>query len=79
MNSLKEIDVERKNLRRLRILVDWTAATLCQANLTYREASSLMATTRTTVLQLFPGKEETYDLIYKPRFERILEERFKSN
>ena len=25
---------------------------------------------------LFPGKEETFDLIYRPRFRRIIEERY---
>ncbi|MCG8608462.1 hypothetical protein MJD09_26175 [bacterium] len=76
---LTEIDAERKKMRRLRTLVDCTASILYQANLTHREALNLVAATRKAVFQLFPGKEETYDLIYKPRFERILKERLKSN
>jgi hypothetical protein len=25
---------------------------------------------------LFPGKEETFELIYRPRFNRVIQERF---
>jgi hypothetical protein len=25
---------------------------------------------------LFPGKEETFELIYRPRFHRVIQERF---
>ena len=28
---------------------------------------------------MFPGKEETFDLIYLPRFSRLLAERFGAN
>jgi len=27
---------------------------------------------------LFPGKEETFELIYRPRFSRVIQERFGS-
>ncbi len=28
---------------------------------------------------MFPGKEDTFDLIYLPRFSRLLAERFRAN
>jgi hypothetical protein len=28
---------------------------------------------------MFPGKEETFDLVYLPRFSRLLAERFGAN
>jgi len=28
-------------------------------------------------LKLFPGKEEAFDIIYAPRFKRVLNEKFQ--
>jgi predicted deacetylase len=67
---------EEKKMRRLRIIVDLTAAVLAQEKLTVDEALDLVNATRRTVLHLFPGKERTYDLIYAKRFARIMRERF---
>jgi hypothetical protein len=41
------------------------------------EASELVAATRKYALRLFPDKALTYDLIYKPRFQRLLTEKYK--
>lgn len=71
-----EIAEEARRLRRLRLLVDLTAATLYQANLTPEEAVRLIVECRNAAMDLFPGREETFDLLYKPRFLRILRERF---
>lgn len=68
----EEIEEERRRIRYLRILVDLTQSILYQGNLSYQEAMQLVANTKKTALKLFPGKEETYDLIYRPRFERVL-------
>ena len=67
---------EQVKLRRLRRLVDTTAALLRQANLTLGEALRLAELARAEALRLFPDKAETYDLIYRPRFERLIRERF---
>jgi hypothetical protein len=37
----------------------------------------MVASTRRYALQLFPDKEFTYDLIYQPRFRRLLSEKYK--
>ena len=66
-------------MRRLRTIVDLTTAILYQGNLTAAEALELVAATKKSVLELFPDKGDTFDLIYKPRFERIIKERLKSN
>jgi hypothetical protein len=79
MPTTQEIAEERKKMRRLRTIVDLTAAMLSQGNLSTPEALKLVAATKKSVLSLFPDKEETFDLIYKPRFERIIKERLKSN
>ena len=63
-------------MRLLRVIVDLTAAVLAQEKLSVDEALDLVNATKRTVLRLFPGKEETYRIIYGGRFERILRERF---
>lgn len=67
---------EDKKMRRLRIIVDLTASVLAQEKLTIDEALDLINGTKRTVLQLFPGKEEAFDIIYGTRFARIMRERF---
>jgi len=32
--------------------------------------------TRQYALRLFPDKEQTYDLIYRPRFQRLMAEKY---
>lgn len=63
-------------LRRLRRIVDITAALLWQADLTLGEAQRLVADARSRALELFPDKGETFDLIYGSRFRRILAEKY---
>jgi len=67
---------EEKKMRRLRYIVDLTEAVLVQSNLTLRESLELMDQTKKAALVLFPDTESVYDLIYMPRFRRIIEERF---
>ena len=67
---------EEKKMRRLRYIVDLTEAVLMQSDLTLRESLELMDQTKKAALVLFPDKESVYDLIYMPRFRRIIEERF---
>ena len=68
----EEIEEERRKIRYLRMLVDLTKNILYQGNLSYQEALELVANTKEAALKLFPDKEDTYNLIYRPRFERIL-------
>ena len=69
-------DAEERKMRRLRIIVDLTAAILSQEKLNIDEALDMMNATKRAVLRLFPDKETTYDIIYGRRFERILRARF---
>jgi len=45
-----------------------------QSAMTRREAESLVATVRERILHLFPDGEQTYELVYAPRFRRLIEE-----
>ena len=75
----REIEEENKKMRYLRILVDLTTAILLQEDLSVPEALDLISSTKRQVLSLFPDKEDTYDLIYKPRFERLIIEKLARN
>jgi hypothetical protein len=70
------LDEERK-LRRLRRAMDLAAALLWRVDLTLEEARDVVNHAKQTALQLFPDKEETFDLIYGSRFRRILTEKYQ--
>ncbi len=67
---------EEKKIRRLRFLVDLAEAVLIQSDLSLQEALELIDNTKKAALSLFPDKEFVYDLVYTPRFRRILYSRF---
>ncbi len=67
---------EARRLRRLRLTVDVVGAVLAQQNpLSERDANRLIEGTREAAMRLFPGKGDTFDLIIRPRLQRILRER----
>ncbi len=70
------IKKEEENMKMLRYMVDITQAILMQSELTLPEAYRLLESTRESVLELFPDKEGVYNLIYTPRFRRIIAEKF---
>jgi hypothetical protein len=72
----EELLEEEKRMRRLRFIVDLTQAILMQSNLTLREAFDLVGNAKKAALLLFPDKEAVYELLYAPRFRRIVRERF---
>ena len=41
------------------------------------EASELITSTKRAALNLFPGKELAYDLIYRPRLQRLFREKYR--
>ena len=71
------VRAEELRLKRLRTLMDFTAALLRQADLTLAQAQKLVADAREKALELFPDKGETFDLIYGSRFRRILVEKYR--
>jgi hypothetical protein len=75
-----QIAQENKMLRRLRFLVDLTFATIVQDDsMTVDHAWEHVRALKAAAVAMFPGKEETFDLIYLPRFSRLLAERFRAN
>jgi len=72
------IEQEATRARRAQLVADLTCALLAQqTDLTLGEALGMIADARRTVLDLFPGKELAFNLLYRPRFIRILVERFR--
>jgi hypothetical protein len=74
--SQDEIREENRKVRRLQIVVGLVTNVIRQSDLPVEEALELVANTRQFALQLFPDKESTYDLIYQPRFRRLLSEKY---
>jgi hypothetical protein len=72
-----EIDEESRRARRLRIVVSLTLDVISQGHLPYDEAMELVAAARRVALQLFPEKGDTYDLIYAPKFARLMREMYR--
>lgn len=79
MPTKEELALEEKKMRRLRTIIDLVTAILYQGDHNAAEAYAIIDATKRSVLKLFPGKGETFDLIYRPRFERIIRERLQSN
>jgi len=72
----EEFIKEEQKMRRLRFIVDLAEAELIQSQLSLRKSLDLLDQTKKAALALFPDKGPVYDLIYLPRFRRIIEERF---
>lgn len=76
--SPSENQDENRRLRRLQIMMSMVMSVIAQdPDMTVEEASELVANTRRAALAMFPGKELAYDLIYKPRLQRLMKERFR--
>lgn len=68
----EQIDEESRRIRHLRILVRLTLDTIAGGGLSAEEAAGMVAATRRAALEMFPGKERAFDLIYKPQFQRMM-------
>ena len=72
-----QIEEENRRLRTLRFLVDFSLAYLAQTKLSLEEAQAVVQGVKKQALRLFPDKAETFDLIYLPRFQRLLREKYR--
>ncbi len=72
----KEVKEENRRIRYLRFLVDFSVLSIQQDDLSLEEAQNLVEDVKKAACNLFPGKEETFELIYRPRFNRVIEEKF---
>jgi hypothetical protein len=75
--NLQELEDERRKLRRLQIMMSMVMSVISQdAGLSVEEASELAANAKRAALAMFPDKEFAYDILYKPRLQRLLAERY---
>lgn len=69
---------EQKLIRRLQMMMNMVMQVIAQdRSLSVDEASQMIADARKAALAMFPGKELAYDLIWRPRFQRLMRERFR--
>lgn len=72
-----EVQQEAQKIRRLQIMISMVMSVISQdPNLTIEEASELAAGAKRAALAMFPDKEFAYDILYKPRLQRLMRERF---
>ena len=76
--SAEERAEEQKLIRRLQMMMNMVMQVIAQdASLTIDDAAQMIADSRKAALAMFPGKELAYDLIWRPRFQRLMRERFR--
>jgi hypothetical protein len=69
---------EARRIRRLQVMISMVSSVISQdPGLTVEEASELAAGAKRAALAMFPDKELAYDLLYKPRLQRLMTERFR--
>ncbi|HWS96216.1 MAG TPA: hypothetical protein VN620_07050 [Candidatus Methylomirabilis sp.] len=76
--NFQEQEEERRKLRRLQIMMSMVMSVISQdADLSVEEAAELAANAKRAALVMFPDKEFAFDILYKPRLQRLMAERFR--
>jgi hypothetical protein len=68
---------EERRLRCLQRTVDRTLEILRTSDMSWEEAKALIMRTRDEAVGLFPDKGHVFDLVCKPRFYRVLDEKMR--
>ncbi len=69
---------EARRLRRLQVMMSMVMSVISQdPDLTLEEAAEMAANARRAALSMFPDKELAYDILYRPRLQRLMNERFR--
>ena len=76
--SAQEKVEEQRKIRRLQVMMDMVMSVISQdGTLTVDQAAELVADSKRAALAMFPDKELAFDLLYKPRLQRLMTERFR--
>jgi len=76
--EISDSQEEARKIRRLQVMIGMVMSVIGQdPNLTVEEASELAAGAKRAALAMFPDKELAYDILYKPRLQRLMNERFR--
>ena len=78
LQTPEELQEEQRKIRRLQMMMNMVMSVIGQdESLTVDEAAEMVADSRRTALAMFPDKELAYNLIYKPRLQRLMRERYR--
>ena len=76
--SPEELLEESRKIRRLQMVVNMVTQCIAQdPTLEVEEASEMVADTRRLALGMFPDKELAFNLIFWPRLQRLMRERYR--
>ncbi len=67
---------ENRNVRRLRNMVDFSMEYIRTQQVTHDQALFAVEAVKKFALRLFPDKEEAFNIIYAPKFRRLLNAKF---
>jgi hypothetical protein len=74
--SQADIREEERRLKTLRFMSDITFQRLHLERMTLKDAYGAVEELRRVAVSLFPGKAHVFDLVLRPRMERVIAERF---
>ena len=78
VQSAQEKMEEQRKIRRLQMMMDMVMSVISQdGSLTVDQAAELVADSKRAALAMFPDKELAYNIIYKPRLQRLMRERYR--
>jgi hypothetical protein len=69
---------EGRRIRRLQLMMNMVMQVIQQdRNLPVEQASAMVADARRAALAMFPGKDLAFDLLFWPRLQRTMRERYR--
>jgi hypothetical protein len=78
IQSPEELEEERRKIRRFQMVMNMVTQVIAQdPTVTVDQASEMVAETRRLALSMFPDKELAFNLIYWPRLQRLMRERYR--
>jgi len=78
IQSPEELKEESRKIRRLQMVVNMVTQVIAQdPTVTVEQASEMVADTRRVALSMFPDKELAFNLIFWPRLQRLMRERYR--
>lgn len=77
-NGAEETPREQENqkIRRLQLMVHLTMNLLHQQEMSLPEAIKHVEGVKNFALSMFPGKERAWEMIYEPKFHRVLRQKW---
>ena len=74
----EELREESRKIRRFQMVMNMVTQVIAQdPTVTVEQASEMVADTRRVALSMFPDKELAFNLIYWPRLQRLMRERYR--